>query len=245
MEQDQNLKLIAHRLGSDYGPDSSQTAFNVSKDIKEVVGMETDCVLTSDQEIVLLHDTLLEKCVNLQGWATETPAQNILDSKLLNQNGQPSDESPLSLEQGLDLFSETNLLIQLEIKSTCDPELALKTADRVAKKVDDYCFPREQIEFITFWPDAAVRAVQLGFYSRIIMNCPYTLKSMTKWARKGQINGVILQSDYWSYETISILRSAGLSVMSGICNYKASLSKIMPFEPDYISTDKPKQLAEI
>jgi glycerophosphoryl diester phosphodiesterase len=244
MRREYNPKFIAHRFGRSYGPDSSLTAFNTSKDIKEVVGMETDCVLTSDQEIVLLHDTLLEKCTDLQGWAVETPAQRILDAKLLNQNGQPSNEHPLSLEQGLNLFSDTDLLIQLEIKSSCDPELALKTADRVAEKVDDCCFPREQIEFISFWPEAAARAAQLDFFSRIIVACAYTPEEMIRWARKEGIRGLILESDYWSHETVNLLRNGGLSVMSGVCNLKQSLANIIPFKPDYISTDRPRQLSE-
>jgi glycerophosphoryl diester phosphodiesterase len=52
--------IYAHRLGRAYGPDSSHAALRRSLE-QHVDGLETDCCLTADGELVLLHDPLLEQ----------------------------------------------------------------------------------------------------------------------------------------------------------------------------------------
>ena len=48
--------IYAHRLGRGYGPDSSRAALAHTL-IRPVDGLETDCCLTRDGDIVLLHDS--------------------------------------------------------------------------------------------------------------------------------------------------------------------------------------------
>ena len=62
--------LYAHGLGRAYGPDSSarelEGALRAGVD-----GLETDVCLTADDELVLLHDPLLEFETTLTGWVHE------------------------------------------------------------------------------------------------------------------------------------------------------------------------------
>jgi glycerophosphoryl diester phosphodiesterase len=65
--------LYAHRLGRAYGPDSSRTA--LARALREPLeGLETDCCLTADGKLVLLHDPLLDLGTTLTGWAHERSA---------------------------------------------------------------------------------------------------------------------------------------------------------------------------
>jgi glycerophosphoryl diester phosphodiesterase len=50
--------LYAHRLGRAYGPDSSAAALTRALE-RPLDGFETDCCLSADGELVLLHDPLL------------------------------------------------------------------------------------------------------------------------------------------------------------------------------------------
>ena len=80
------LRLYAHRLGRAYGPDSSRAA--LAGALRErVEGLETECCLTADGEVVLLHDPFLELCTTLSGWAHERTAVEILEARLRHDDG--------------------------------------------------------------------------------------------------------------------------------------------------------------
>ncbi|PZR66433.1 MAG: hypothetical protein DLM63_09245 [Solirubrobacterales bacterium] len=68
--------LYAHRLGRAYGPDSSLAA--LSRALQQPLdGVETDCCLTVDGELVLLHDQLLDLGTTVSGWAHQRTAAEI------------------------------------------------------------------------------------------------------------------------------------------------------------------------
>ena len=58
--------IFAHRLGRAYGPDSSRQALRRSL-VQPPDGLETDCCLTADGELVLLHDPLLAMATTVSG----------------------------------------------------------------------------------------------------------------------------------------------------------------------------------
>jgi glycerophosphoryl diester phosphodiesterase len=110
--------IFAHRLGGAYGPDSWSAALRRSLE-QPLDGLETDCCLTADGDLVLLHDPLLELGTTLSGWAHERTAAQILTGRLRHRDGSlgtiapgpvqaivsnsPSEERPLLLEQLLEL----------------------------------------------------------------------------------------------------------------------------------------------
>src|SRR5207253_277333 len=66
-------------------------------------GLETDCCLTADGGLVLLHDPLLEVGTTLSGWAHERTAAEIRAGRLRHSDGTPSEERPLLLDELLEL----------------------------------------------------------------------------------------------------------------------------------------------
>src|SRR5919198_2048140 len=90
--------LHAHRLGRAYGPDSSATALAGAL-AAGVDGLETDVCLTSDGELVLLHDPLLSLGTTLDGWAHERTAAEIAGARILDRDGAPTTERPLTLDE--------------------------------------------------------------------------------------------------------------------------------------------------
>ena len=71
-----------------------------------VDGLETDCCLTADCELVLLHDPLLDLGTTVSGWAHQRTAAEIRAGRLRNLDGAVSDERPLLLDELLDLVRE-------------------------------------------------------------------------------------------------------------------------------------------
>jgi glycerophosphoryl diester phosphodiesterase len=78
--------IIAHRLGRAYGPDSSRQALRRSLS-QPLDGLETDCCLTADGQLVLLHDPLLALGTTTSGWAHERTAAQILAGVSLTITG--------------------------------------------------------------------------------------------------------------------------------------------------------------
>jgi hypothetical protein len=110
--------LYAHRLGRAYGPDSSLAALH--RAIQQLDGLETDCCLTADGELVLLHDPLLELGTTVFGWAHQRSAAEIRAGWLRHSDGSPSDERPLLLDELLDV-APPGATLQLEVKAHANP----------------------------------------------------------------------------------------------------------------------------
>jgi len=127
--------LFAHRLGCAYGPDSSLAA--LTRALRQPLdGLETDCCLTADGELVLLHDPLLDLGTTVSGWAHQRTAAEIRAGWLRHRDGTPSDERPLLLDELLDLAPPTATL-QLEVKAHANPALARRTARAVCERLSD------------------------------------------------------------------------------------------------------------
>jgi len=89
--------IFAHRLGRAYGPDSSLAALGRALR-PSLDGLETDCCLTADGELVLLHDPLLDLGTTVSGWAHQRRAAEIRAGWLCNPDGTPSAQRPLLLD---------------------------------------------------------------------------------------------------------------------------------------------------
>ncbi|MGH2884318.1 MAG: glycerophosphodiester phosphodiesterase, partial [Solirubrobacteraceae bacterium] len=105
--------LYAHRLGRAYGPDSSAAALKHALQ-QPLEGLETDCCLTADGQLVLLHDPLLDLGTTLSGWAHQRTATEIRAGWLRHRDGTPSDERPLLLDELLDV-APPNVTLQLDV----------------------------------------------------------------------------------------------------------------------------------
>ena len=235
--------FYAHRFGRAYGPDSSRQALERAVSAP-LAGAETDCCLTADGRLVLLHDAWLPKSVGVDGWAHERTADEITRGTLLTGTGEPSDQHPLTIEEVLTDPLLDGRLLQLEVKAFADPDLAARTAAAVCDAVVRSGRPGEHTEIISFWPSAAEVAATAGFASRVIVACAYAPDALAAWATERRVTGVILEAHYWSRPVVDTWRAAGLSIMSGVCNEAPLARRVLEFEPDAIATDRPHELAE-
>src|SRR5262245_45964363 len=143
--------LIAHRLGSTYGPDNSETALSRSLS-GPIDGLETDVCLTADGELVLLHDPLLSLGTTLTGWAHERTLEELLGGSLLGADGEPAGEPPLTLNQLLEAVP-LDLTVQVEVKTQSNLELARRTAASICERFASSP-QHERLEVISFHKDA-------------------------------------------------------------------------------------------
>jgi len=178
--------LYAHRLGRAYGPDSSGAALTRVLQ-RPLDGLETDCCLTADGELVLLHDPLLEVGTTVSGWTHERTAAEIR-AGLHHPDGTPSDERPLLLDELLEL-APPGATLQLEVKAHADPVLARDTARALCERLRDHP-ARERIEVISFWSGACELAAELGFRARLGVIADYRMRTLAAWGRRVGLHGV-------------------------------------------------------
>jgi glycerophosphoryl diester phosphodiesterase len=204
--------LYAHRLGRAYGPDSSAKALAGALNAG-VDGLETDVCLTADGELVLLHDPLLPLGTTLTGWAHERTAAEIAQARILDRDGAPTAERPLTLDQLL-AYAPAEIPIQVEVKAHADPELARRTAEVVC---DRYRRSRERsrLELISFHSAACATAAAYGFRSRLVIWAEYAPEALAAWAVSRGVTGVSVEHFLLSPKLVSVFRLAGLSVNTG------------------------------
>jgi glycerophosphoryl diester phosphodiesterase len=231
--------LYAHRLGRAYGPDSSRAA--LAGALREPLGgLETDCCLTADGELMLLHDPLLDLCTTLSGWAHERLAAEIRGGRLRQRDGTASDERPLLLDELLEL-APPELTLQLEVKAHGDPALARRTAFAICERLRDDP-ARERIEILSFWTEACEVAAALGFRARLVVIAGHQIPALAAWARRTGLHGVCLEHFLLTPELVETLRAAGLSVTTGTVNHGALLAPLVRLGLDAITSDSPHEL---
>ena len=232
--------LIAHRFGRSLGPDSSRATL-ARLDWSTVGGVETDCCLTRDGGIVLLHDDLLPTGTDLDGWAHDRTNAELLGGRVRTRTGELTEETVLGLDEALTLLGDRAQVIQLEVKATADVALAERTAAALCARRDVRELS-DRIEIISFWPPAVEVAARAGLRTRLIVAAAYAPDAFARWASAAGVTGVILEGPYWAAEPVELWRAAGLSVMSGLVNDPEVLARVLAFAPDHVATDRPHEL---
>jgi glycerophosphoryl diester phosphodiesterase len=232
-------KLIAHRLGRAYGPDSSATAL-AGAIAGPLAGLETDLVLTADGELVLLHDPLLPLATTLEGWAHERTAGEILSGRLLDRAGVPTEERPLLLGELL-RATPADLTLQLEVKAHADEALARRTTEAICAQLGA-AGAVDRVELISFYSGACALAAEGGLTSRLIVWADYEPDALADWAARTGVAGVSIEHFLLSERLVSALRQTGLSVNTGTVNDPELLERVLAFGPDAVVTDRPHEL---
>jgi glycerophosphoryl diester phosphodiesterase len=233
--------LIAHRLGSAYGPDNSATALRHSLS-GPLEGLETDVCLTADRELVLLHSPLLSLGTTLSGWAHERVLDELLDASLLDSNGEPAGEPPLDLQQLLEMVP-IGLTVQVEVKTQSNPQLARRTAAAICERFARSA-QRDRLEVISFHTDACEVAAAAGFKTRLVIWADYAPEMLAGWALRHGVTGVKVEHFLLSDELVGVLRAAGITVSTGTVNDVELLAQVLRAQPKCITTDRPHELRE-
>jgi glycerophosphoryl diester phosphodiesterase len=233
--------LIAHRLGSAYGPDNSASALRRSLQ-GPLEGLETDVCLTADGELVLLHSPLLSLGTTLEGWAHERRLEEVLSGSVLDSDGEPAGEPPLVLDQLLEA-APLDLTVQVEVKAQSSPVLARRTAAAICERFAGSA-QRQRLEVISFHTDACEVAAAAGFRTRLVIWADYAPEMLAGWALRHGVTGVKVEHFLLSDELVGVLRTAGITVSTGTVNDVDLLEEVLRAQPRCITTDRPHELRE-
>jgi len=234
--------LYAHRLGRSYGPDSSAGALRATLSLP-IAGVETDVCLTLDSKLVCLHDPYLPLATTATGWSYESSAKRILDARIVDAHGQPTDERPLLVEDVLERVPPETV-VQLEVKAHADPALARQTTEALCRCLKSIGRrQRERVEILSFFSGACAAAAAHGLRARLVTWADYLPEALAGWAREHGIHGVSVEHFLISEQFVSTFRLAGLSVNTGTINHVELLGRVMELGVDAVCTDRPHELA--
>jgi glycerophosphoryl diester phosphodiesterase len=129
------VKAWAHRGASGHAPENTLAAFRRAVDLG-ADGVELDVQLSSDGELVVIHDETLERTTDGHGWVKD---HSLAELKALDASagwdgfaGEPL----VTLREVFDLLAPTGLEINVEIKDSVIPYFAI--GDKVSSLVDEY-----------------------------------------------------------------------------------------------------------
>jgi glycerophosphoryl diester phosphodiesterase len=226
------IPLYAHRLGRAYGPDNSRTALAGAL-AANADGLESDVCLTADGDLVLLHDPWLPVGTDLEGWAHERTAAELRRARL------SGGEAPLFVDELL-AVAPHDLVLQFEVKSHADPELATRTVEAlVAALARD---AGRRVEVLSFASGACARAAGLGLPARLVIWADYAPHVLARWARRHRLVGVCVEHFLLSPPLVAALRRGRLSVTTGTVNDAAVLRRVVALGVDAVTTDDPVAL---
>jgi glycerophosphoryl diester phosphodiesterase len=233
------FRIYAHRLGSEYGPESARSCLEHSLR-GGVEGVEADVVISADDRIFALHDPYLSLSTNLEGWAHERDAGELARGRLLDGAGEPSDEHPMELAELLEIVP-AGIRLQLDVKAYADPRLAARTAAGVCEELRRLG-RGDDAEVISFFSGACAESVSRGIATRLVVWADYAPEALAAWVKEHEMRGVSLEGFVLSQALCEPLKAAGLTISVGAVNELDQLQPLLRYEPEIVVSDRPLEL---
>jgi len=132
------------------------------------------------------------------------------------------------------------LVLQFEVKSHADPELATRTVEALAAALAGAA--RRRVEVLSFASAACARAASLGLPARLVIWADYAPQALARWAVRYRVVGACVEHFLLSRPLIAALSRDELSVTTGTVNDAALLRRVAALGVDAVTTDDPAAL---
>jgi glycerophosphoryl diester phosphodiesterase len=233
------ILVAAHRGGAALWPENSLLAFGNALGLG-VDAVETDVHLTSDGEIVAIHDPTLNRTTTGRGAVSDLPAAEVTAARLKDRGRRPTDERVPTLSQLLDLLAPGRAQLLLEIKAAArgrrypgleEKTLALLRDRRMA----------ERTLVMAFEPETVQRVRELDPAIRTVL-----LVGRGPGARRGVRRATALGASAVGYdfraldaELVAAARAAGLMVAAWTVNEEVDIRRVIGLGVDVVISDRP------
>lgn len=242
--------LYAHRLGAaEVGaPSSSRAAFNGLLDLGRVDGVETDCSMTADGELALVHWGLLQLETDLAGWVHDTPASDLRAAYLKGADGSLTGEHVVFAEEFLSIIKSdpraSGLRVLFEIKSYTDSEIARRTSARACELICEYGL-ESRVEIMSYWIEACIEAASRGLTARFITHANHDAADLIRVLGNTGVGGIDYKHFMITTDRLQLFREARVSVTTFLANPPIALLRHhLAFRLDAINTERPIALRQ-
>jgi glycerophosphoryl diester phosphodiesterase len=235
--------IAAHRGGAALWPENSLLAFRNALTLG-VDFVETDVHLTSDGEVVVLHDPTLDRTTTGRGAVAERRLADLAPLRLRAGDGAPTDEPVPTLAQLLDRLAPSRVRLLLEIKS----DAARRRYAGIEEHVLALVRARDlsaRVLVMAFEPDTLRRVRALdGEIATVLLIGKARLEreGIAAVVREAQdVRATHLGIDHRAIDAavVAAARSAKLTLGAWTVNAEGALRRAIDLGVDVLITDRP------
>lgn len=188
------MKIWAHRGCSQMYPENTLTAFEKAMNIPQLAGIELDIQLTSDGELVVIHDERVDRTTDGFGYVRDFSLKEL--KALHIYAGKMKSETIPTMKEVLELLApelKKDLRLNIELKTSVYNYPGIE--EKIVKLVGDMGLA-DSIVYSSFYPESLVKVheleptAKLGVLDDLLSNCLYKaigLESLWDDVEKGSI----------------------------------------------------------
>jgi glycerophosphoryl diester phosphodiesterase len=239
------VQIAAHRGGALLWPENSVRAFRNALALGADL-LEIDVHLTSDGEVVVIHDPTLERTSTGTGAVGAARLSDLSHVRLRARDGAVTEEPVPTLAQVLDLVRPTRAALLLEIK--VDPArrpypgieektLALLKARGLRERTVVMAFEPDTLRRVRAL-DGSIRTTMLVSRSRVERERA-PAPTIVRWA--AEVGATSLGVDHRVVDAplVAAARQAGLRLATWTVNTEPDIRRVLDLGVDIVISDQP------
>lgn len=156
-QEKRRTKIWAHRGASAYAPENTLEAFQLAIDMG-ADGVELDVQFSKDKQLVVIHDSNLERVSNVSGTVQSYTLEELKAFRFNNKRADYAWAQIATLEEVYQLIKPTNLTINVELKTSRNQNSGIEAA--IAKLTKDMGIA-SRVLFSSFNHNSIVRLKEL------------------------------------------------------------------------------------
>lgn len=238
--------VFAHRGGSEEAVENSVSAFNRIRDLG-LRHIETDVQLTSDGEVVVIHDETLDRCYGQPGKVSDYTWEEI------QQFRNEADEPMPRLVDVLEQFPDMYFNIDAKTDDVAEPLLEVIREADAWDRVLIASFSEKRLERVRSLADPGL-STSLGVTAIVrLLLASETVSNAESWHVPGPRHGVTAAQvpeknkgvRVVSPRFVATAHTAGLAVHVWTVNDREQMERLLDWGVDGIVTDRPSLLKEV
>lgn len=243
--------FYAHRLGAAETdrPLNSRAGFDAYLDLRELMpgrkveGIETDCSITADGDLALIHWALLDIETDQTGLIHEEPTSVVRAARLRAPDGQLTDEPVLLADEFFEMLRTdpraADLRVLFEIKSYASSEIAALTASRACDLIIEFGL-EGRVEVLSYWFEACQEAAARGLKARFVTHGNPDAASVIDLLLNTGVKAIDYEHFMIAEQRLREFQAAGLDVTTFLPNPSLQLLEHhLRLGLDGINTERP------
>ena len=239
------VQIAAHRGGALLWPENSLLAFRNALALG-VDLLELDVHLTSDGEVVVIHDPTLERTSTGTGAVAAARLADLSGTRLRARDGPVTAEPVPTLAQVLDVLRPTQAELLLEIKIDAarrpyagieEKTLALVNAKGLRERTVVMAFEPDTLRRVRAL-DAGIRTTMLVSRSRVERERA-AAPTVVGWATEVGATSLGVDHRVVDAPLVTAARQAGLRMAAWTVNTEPDIRRILDLGVDVVISDQP------
>ena len=233
-------QVTAHRGFSKVAPENTMPAFEAAMECGADY-IELDVQLTSDGQLVVIHDDKLDRTTDGKGLVsrrTYDELQTLSAGSWFGKDGEFDDVKIPLFSDVLELVGD-DIMLNIEIKKSGDPK---KTAEKTVELIEEYGIVNSC--YVTSFSYPALKKVK-QLNSKIKTAFIANLATATSYAQLPYIDAVSMNYLFVNQAVVNSAHHHGKRIFVWTVDRQSEMQKMMALGVDNIITDRPDKALEI